>query len=95
MGYILYLYRKADPQQAISCLGKAIEIYTDMGRFTIAAKHHITIAEICELDTADIEMVSYDTLTVQSQSAHSKYTHLAHCYTYIQYTYIYYCYLLY
>ena len=53
----VYYCRKADPQQAISCLGKAIEIYTDMGRFTIAAKHHITIAEICEQDIVETELV--------------------------------------
>ncbi|MEE6474352.1 hypothetical protein FKM82_010355 [Ascaphus truei] len=34
-------YKKADPQ--------------DMGRFTIAAKHHITIAEIYETELVDIE----------------------------------------
>ena len=28
------------------------------GRFTIAAKHHITIAEIYEADLVDIEKVS-------------------------------------
>ena len=27
---------------------KAADIYTDMGRFTVAAKHHQTIAEIYE-----------------------------------------------
>jgi hypothetical protein len=26
--------------EAAACLVKAVEIYTDMGRFTIAAKHH-------------------------------------------------------
>uniref|UniRef100_A0A7N5JAN7 Alpha-soluble NSF attachment protein-like n=1 Tax=Ailuropoda melanoleuca TaxID=9646 RepID=A0A7N5JAN7_AILME len=40
---------------AINCLLRAIEIYTDMGRFTIAAKHHITIAEIYETELVDIE----------------------------------------
>ncbi|KAK3595950.1 hypothetical protein CHS0354_032463 [Potamilus streckersoni] len=48
-------YRKADPQEAVNCMLKAVEIYTDMGRFTIAAKHHMTIAEIYETDLADIE----------------------------------------
>ena len=32
--------------EAINCLSKAIDIYTDMGRFTIAAKHHQTIGKI-------------------------------------------------
>uniref|UniRef100_A0A670YG94 NSF attachment protein beta n=1 Tax=Pseudonaja textilis TaxID=8673 RepID=A0A670YG94_PSETE len=48
-------YKKADPQEAINCLNAAIDIYTDMGRFTIAAKHHITIAEIYESELVDIE----------------------------------------
>ncbi|KAK6181118.1 hypothetical protein SNE40_009048 [Patella caerulea] len=48
-------YRKGDPNEAVNCLHKAIEIYTDMGRFTIAAKHHITIAEIYETELADME----------------------------------------
>ena len=41
--------------EAINCLSKAIDIYTDMGRFTIAAKHHQTIAEIYESEVADLE----------------------------------------
>ncbi|MCJ8748727.1 hypothetical protein PDJAM_G00168210 [Pangasius djambal] len=48
-------YKKADPQEAIKCLSRAIDIYTDMGRFTIAAKHHITVAEIYESDLLDID----------------------------------------
>ncbi|KAH3859036.1 alpha-soluble NSF attachment protein-like [Dreissena polymorpha] len=48
-------YKKSDPQEAVNCLGKAIEIYTDMGRFTIAAKHHVSIAEIYENELADME----------------------------------------
>jgi len=39
-------YKKSDPNEAVNCLMKAIDIFTDMGRFTIAAKHHQTIAEI-------------------------------------------------
>uniref|UniRef100_A0A3B3RJL1 NSF attachment protein beta n=1 Tax=Paramormyrops kingsleyae TaxID=1676925 RepID=A0A3B3RJL1_9TELE len=41
--------------EAINCLNAAIDIYTDMGRFTIAAKHHITIAEVYESELVDIE----------------------------------------
>ncbi|NXC39273.1 SNAA protein, partial [Penelope pileata] len=41
--------------EAINCLIRAIEIYTDMGRFTIAAKHHISIAEIYETELVDVE----------------------------------------
>lgn len=48
-------YKKSDPTEAANCLSKAVEIYTDMGRFTIAAKHHQTIAEIYENDVADLD----------------------------------------
>ncbi|XP_012682189.1 N-ethylmaleimide-sensitive factor attachment protein, beta b [Clupea harengus] len=48
-------FKKADPQEAINCLNTAIDIYTDMGRFTIAAKHHITVAEVYESELVDIE----------------------------------------
>jgi len=48
-------FKKSDPKEAVSCLEKAIEIYTDMGRFNMAAKHHITVAEIYESDAVDIE----------------------------------------
>ncbi|XP_046387446.1 alpha-soluble NSF attachment protein [Ischnura elegans] len=41
-------YKKSDPNDAVTCLLKAIEIYTDMGRFTLAAKHHQSIAELYE-----------------------------------------------
>lgn len=46
-------YRKVSAQEAVDCLRQAIDIYTDMGRFTIAAKHHMSIAEIYESDLAD------------------------------------------
>uniref|UniRef100_A0A671U3J5 NSF attachment protein beta n=1 Tax=Sparus aurata TaxID=8175 RepID=A0A671U3J5_SPAAU len=48
-------YKKSDPNEAIKCLNAAVDIYTDMGRFTIAAKHHISIAEIYEAELVDIE----------------------------------------
>ncbi|XP_013984431.1 alpha-soluble NSF attachment protein isoform X2 [Salmo salar] len=48
-------FKKADPQEAINCLNQAIDIYTDMGRFTIAAKHHISIAEIYESELLDVD----------------------------------------
>uniref|UniRef100_A0A8B9RAQ8 Alpha-soluble NSF attachment protein-like n=2 Tax=Astyanax mexicanus TaxID=7994 RepID=A0A8B9RAQ8_ASTMX len=48
-------YKKADPQEAIKCLCRAIDIYTDMGRFNIAAKHHMAIAEIYESDLLDFD----------------------------------------
>jgi len=48
-------YRKTDPKEATATFQKAIDIYTEMGRFTIAAKHHQTIAEMSETDLADLE----------------------------------------
>lgn len=47
-------YKKVDVQESVSCLSKAIEIYTDMGRFSIAAKHHQTIAELYEGEANDL-----------------------------------------
>merc|ERR1711902_237867 len=48
-------YKKSDPKEAVSCLVKGIDIYTDMGRLQIAAKHHQTIAELYEGEIADLE----------------------------------------
>ncbi|KAL8590076.1 hypothetical protein ACOMHN_034307 [Nucella lapillus] len=48
-------FRKGDANEAVSCIQRAIEIYTDMGRFSIAAKHHISVAEIYETELADME----------------------------------------
>lgn len=48
-------FRKADPNEAVKCLMKGVDIFTDMGRFTIAAKHHMTIAEIYETDIMDLD----------------------------------------
>lgn len=47
-------FKKTDTQEAVNCLLKAIEIYTDMGRFTMAAKHHQTIAEMYENEANDL-----------------------------------------
>lgn len=54
-------YRKVNQQQAIDCLTKTAEIYTDMGRFNMAAKIHCTMAEIYESEAPDIAqaMVHY------------------------------------
>lgn len=48
-------YKKSDAQEAINCFMKAIEIMTDMGRFSTAAKHHMTVAEMYETDIVDLE----------------------------------------
>lgn len=47
-------YRKTNPSEAVKILLKAIEIYTDMGKFRIAAKHHVTTAEIFEKEDVNI-----------------------------------------
>ncbi len=39
----------------MKALSKAIEIYTDMGRFTMAAKHHQSIAEMYETEFVDYD----------------------------------------
>jgi alpha-soluble NSF attachment protein len=48
-------YRKVNPKDACDTLQKAIEIYTDLGRFGIAAKHQKEIAEIYETELVDLE----------------------------------------
>lgn len=48
-------YKKNDPNESVACLMKAIDIYTDMGRFTMAAKHHQTIAELYETEVNDLQ----------------------------------------
>ena len=55
-------YKKGDPNEAVNCLLKAIEIFTDMGRFSIAAKHHISVAEVYETELVDIDkaIINYE-----------------------------------
>ncbi|KAJ8044988.1 Alpha-soluble NSF attachment protein [Holothuria leucospilota] len=48
-------YKKSDPEKAISCLQRAIEIYIDMGKFTQAAKHHMSVAEVYENELVDLD----------------------------------------
>ncbi|XP_785670.2 alpha-soluble NSF attachment protein [Strongylocentrotus purpuratus] len=48
-------YKKVDPKKAISSLQQAIEIYTDKGKFTMAAKHYISIAEIYENELIELD----------------------------------------
>ena len=48
-------YKKSDPQEAVNCFMKGIEILTDMGRFSMAAKHHVTVAGIYETDIVDLQ----------------------------------------
>ncbi|ESO00943.1 hypothetical protein HELRODRAFT_113060 [Helobdella robusta] len=48
-------FKKVDRKEAVNYLLKAIEVYVDMGRFTIAAKHHMEIAELYEQEPVDIK----------------------------------------
>ncbi|KRY87111.1 Alpha-soluble NSF attachment protein [Trichinella pseudospiralis] len=48
-------YRKINPKQAIDCLLKAVEIYSEMGRFTMAAKYYMSVAELYEVECNDPE----------------------------------------
>lgn len=47
--------RKVSPKEACDVLQKAVDIFTDIGRFTIAAKHEKEIAEIYETELVDLE----------------------------------------
>uniref|UniRef100_A0A7E4VSN2 Alpha-soluble NSF attachment protein n=1 Tax=Panagrellus redivivus TaxID=6233 RepID=A0A7E4VSN2_PANRE len=48
-------YRKVDPEKAVESILRAAEIYTDMGRFTMAAKNHTTVAEIYDSEAPNKE----------------------------------------
>ncbi|XP_065201009.1 alpha-soluble NSF attachment protein [Planococcus citri] len=50
-----HCFKKSDLNEAVKCLLKVIEIYTDMGRFTMAAKQHQSIAEMYETEFVDYE----------------------------------------
>jgi Soluble NSF attachment protein, SNAP len=52
-----FSHLQVDPNEAVTCLLKAIDIYTDMGRFTMAAKHHQSIAEMFENEANDLVSV--------------------------------------
>eukprot|EP01098_Paradermamoeba_levis_P008015 TRINITY_DN3339_c0_g1_i7.p1 TRINITY_DN3339_c0_g1~~TRINITY_DN3339_c0_g1_i7.p1 ORF type:complete len:322 (-),score=94.90 TRINITY_DN3339_c0_g1_i7:140-1012(-) len=44
-------YRKTSMADAIKTYKRAIELFTDEGKFNMAAKHHKDLAEICEQET--------------------------------------------
>lgn len=48
-------HKKVQPEEAVRILLEAVDIYTDMGRFNIAAKHHGSVAELYETELADLE----------------------------------------
>lgn len=62
---VISCIEQVDPNEAVSCLLKAIEIYTEMGRFQIAAKHHQTIAEMYENEGNDLVGFSIQCGTVE------------------------------
>ncbi|XP_070492128.1 alpha-soluble NSF attachment protein-like [Chironomus tepperi] len=47
-------YKQVDPNEAVSCLLKAIDIYTEKGNLTMAARQHQSIAEIFENEANDL-----------------------------------------
>lgn len=47
-------FKKIDRIKAIECLGKAAEVYTDIGRFVLAAKQLQGIAELYEVEELDL-----------------------------------------
>lgn len=50
----VFVVFQVDPNLAVECLLKSIDIYTDMGRFSMAAKHHQSIAEMYEGEANDL-----------------------------------------
>jgi len=48
-------FRKVDAQKSVDCFHKTTEIYTDMGRFNMAAKVHTVIAELFESEGSEKE----------------------------------------
>ena len=51
------MYKRSEPTNAVECYRQAVEIYIEMGRFSIAAKHLMTLAEVYETDEANIDQV--------------------------------------
>ena len=51
------MYKRSELSSATECFRQAVEIYIEMGRFSIAAKHLMTLAEVYETDEANIEQV--------------------------------------
>ena len=48
-------FKKVDGNESVNCLSKACDIHTEMGKFSMAAKRHIEIAEIFEGDLKDLD----------------------------------------
>jgi len=58
-------FKKVDVPESINCLKLAIEIYLDMGRFPIAAKHHKDIAEQYEGESNLEEAIKHFTTAAE------------------------------
>jgi alpha-soluble NSF attachment protein len=58
-------FKKVDVPESINCLKLAIEIYLDMGRFPIAAKHHKDIAEQYEGESNLEEAIKHYTTAAE------------------------------
>jgi len=58
-------FKKVEVPEAINCLKLSIEIYLDMGRFPIAAKHHKDIAELYESETNLDEAIKHNTTAAE------------------------------
>lgn len=43
-------FKKTNPKQAVTCLEQAIDAFTDLGRLSLAAKHHKDIAEMLDAE---------------------------------------------
>lgn len=48
-------FKKVDPEEAVKCLNRAVDIHTEMGKFSMAAKHHISMAELFESQLRDLD----------------------------------------
>ncbi|KAJ3343649.1 nuA3 HAT complex component nto1 [Gonapodya sp. JEL0774] len=66
-------YKKVNPHDSVHALEQAVAIYTDRGRFHIAAQHQKTIAEIYENDIQDYQktLAAYQTAADWYQSEES------------------------
>ncbi|KXS19201.1 alpha-soluble NSF attachment protein [Gonapodya prolifera JEL478] len=66
-------YKKTNAQDSVHSLEQAVAIYTDRGRFHIAAQHQKTIAEIYESDIQDYQkaLMAYQTAADWYQSEES------------------------
>jgi alpha-soluble NSF attachment protein len=58
-------FKKVDTPEAINCLKLSIDIFLDMGRFSVAAKHHKEIAELYENEANLDESIKHYTTAAE------------------------------